>query len=303
MAPKSDHDCMIPLLLKRRSIAIFTILAMFCSLPLLATNKSRIAPFDGVERSRVSDGSYGNETLVLNPDSSFRWKHTDGDSRWDRFGVWSIAGDGSTQLRLQYHQRKGEDPLVSVDETVFFSWDASLDLLCVYNGQGLIGFYAANDKLFVYQTAFSASSFLSETVGGQKSSYVPTNLARPEFGSTFWAESQAGPGVGATLHTELQLPDTSSSDNGRPIAIMVMNGVAGNPTLFAKNARLREMSLVYSRQSSYQINLPDTWLPQIIALPGNWGDKTLDLTATAIYSGSKYEDLVVSKLFIFGLLK
>ena len=97
---------MVPLFpkwLRSAFIVLFLGYLFAGAMPVSAATKGRTAPFDGVERNRVIDGRYGNESLVLRADSSFRWKYADGDSRWDRQGIWVLSGDGSSQLRLQYH--------------------------------------------------------------------------------------------------------------------------------------------------------------------------------------------------------
>ena len=56
----------------------------------------------------------------------------------------------------------------------------------------------------------------------------------------------------------------------------------------------------FGRPTSATANLQDSAEPVFLDLPSLAGDSSLDITVGAVYAGSKYEDLCVSKMFLVG---
>jgi hypothetical protein len=139
----------------------------------------------------------------------------------------------------------------------------------------------------------SASSHLPTDHGGQYQSWMATDGAR----ETAWVEGVAGPGVGEWI--ELSFPGTIEVHT---IAIDV--GYDRDADIFAKNNRIKQVTLVFSNGEQVELDFADQRGMQTIPLvraPGpNITATSVRVVIDEVYPGSKYDDTCLAEIEIWG---
>lgn len=139
----------------------------------------------------------------------------------------------------------------------------------------------------------SASSHLPTDHGGQYQSWMATD----DTLETAWVEGVAGPGVGEWI--ELTFPGTVEVHS---IAIDV--GYDRDADIFARNNRIKQVTLVFSDGEQVELDFADQRGMQTIPLvraPGpNVMTTSVRIVIDQVYPGSKYDDTCLAEIEIWG---
>lgn len=134
-------------------------------------------------------------------------------------------------------------------------------------------------------TQVNSSSFLSE----KTTVYSPINLAKIELNKP-WVERVSGVGLGEKI----------TLNKGDCTGMYLVNGYVSldRPDLYEKNSRVQQLVISSPSTDNKQYELIiDTAKPQFIDLtqfPAN----EIELTITAVYNGTKYEDTCIAGIIL-----
>ena len=129
----------------------------------------------------------------------------------------------------------------------------------------------------------------SSVLDPQKSNrYGPGNLV-DNNPATAWVEGVGGQGQGESLYLELGGERSLSS-------LSFINGYAKNADIFAKNSRIRELTVITStgEEKRFALSDNDNWQSADLSSlkPAEW----LIIRIDAVFAGSKYQDTAISEL-------
>ncbi|MEZ5870855.1 MAG: caspase family protein [Nitratireductor sp.] len=118
--------------------------------------------------------------------------------------------------------------------------------------------------------------------------YGPGNLS-DNNPATAWVEGVSGQGEGEGLFIELSGPRSLTS-------LSFINGYTKNADIFAKNSRVREMTVSTSAGEEKRFALSDNGEWQSADLTGLKPAEWLIVRIDAVFAGSKYQDTAISEL-------
>ncbi len=141
-----------------------------------------------------------------------------------------------------------------------------------------------------------ASSFLWNDWNKFVENYHP-NYVADDDPATAWVEGTKGSGAGEWLHIQ-----TTPLDHTTRIRLRVRNGYQKSKDLFKANARARDLKLRLEPsgvERTLTLADKDGWQDLTIEQPAGVV-RTVALTVTSAYEGSKYEDLCISDVQVFA---
>ena len=141
-----------------------------------------------------------------------------------------------------------------------------------------------------------ASSHLPTDRGGQYQSWMATDGSL----ETAWVEGVAGPGAGEWI--ELRFPGTIEIHS-----ISIDVGYDRDADIFAKNNRIKKVTLIFSSGEGVELDLADQRGMQTIPLvraPGpNIETTFVRVVIDEVYPGSKYDDTCLAEIEVWGKAK
>jgi hypothetical protein len=139
----------------------------------------------------------------------------------------------------------------------------------------------------------SASSHLPTDRGGQYQSWMATDGAL----ETSWVEGVAGPGIGEWI--ELRFPATIEVHS-----IRMDVGYDRDADIFAKNNRIKKVTLIFSNGEEVELGFADARGMQTIPLvraPGpNIETTYVKAVIEEVFPGSKYDDTCLAEIEVWG---
>lgn len=156
----------------------------------------------------------------------------------------------------------------------------------------------AIDETYIYSSPhYGASSFLTETLHGEKVSYVPENLSLSALSSS-WVEGVDGHGMDESISF------VNCGIGSR--RIYIINGFFSpeKPYLFYYNSRVKTFLVnCFDDQGNLvnteKITLEDTGEMQVLEFSGRYA--SFEFVIKEIYPGSKYQDTAITGIFIDAL--
>ena len=139
----------------------------------------------------------------------------------------------------------------------------------------------------------SASSHLPTDHGGQYQSWMATDGAL----ETAWVEGVAGPGIGEWF--ELSFPSTIEVHS-----IRFDVGYDKDADIFAKNNRIKKVTLVFSSGEAIPVSFADKrgmqTMPLVRAPGPNIETSSIRIVIDEVYPGSAYDDTCLAEIEVLG---
>ncbi|MBQ7264553.1 MAG: S-layer homology domain-containing protein [Firmicutes bacterium] len=138
----------------------------------------------------------------------------------------------------------------------------------------------------------SSSNLESETYGSTTYSYSPENVIDNDV-STCWCEGSGSYGEGEYITIYFDDLYTISE-------LSLMNGLCTNEELYYKNSRLRDIKVVFSDGTSYDVECLDGWNNRNNVFSFGAGIETTSLTIIiqSVYEGNVYSDTCISEISV-----
>ena len=132
----------------------------------------------------------------------------------------------------------------------------------------------------------TASSYLSE----KKIKHTADRVIDGSLANA-WAEGADGPGIGENLR--LKLDDVYTINT-----IYINAGYQKSSDLYKKNCRPKEITLEFSNGVTMDYTLDDLNGQQQIVLPNSVRTDSIKIIIQSVYAGTKYEDTLISEIYL-----
>lgn len=111
--------------------------------------------------------------------------------------------------------------------------------------------------------------------------------------STAWVEAADGQGIGESLMFEFD-------DTYRVSGIKVKNGFWVDEKTYAKNSRLKEITIGFSDGSSETLTVGDLYnFEDDLKFTQPMDTKSVSITIYSVYPGSKYQDTCITEVSFY----
>lgn len=151
----------------------------------------------------------------------------------------------------------------------------------------------AQEELLSWSASSVTVTASSTLPPSQKYSYNAYNVLDGS-GSTAWVEGGAGNGIGEWI-----MLATATGEPALLTELTILNGYQRTETTYSTNARLKDITVVFSDGSTISHTLADTKQWQSISLPANLMTSSVRIIIESVYPGTAYEDACLGGIICY----